>query len=78
MDSCAEIESAPSVAYIYIYITNSGRVWRKVPESDARSAVQAMSTGDQSSTSGPDAGIILNIIPSATKTTDTAECSREL
>ena len=28
VDSCAEIESAPSVAYI----TSSGRVWRKVPE----------------------------------------------
>ena len=33
VDSCAEIKSAPSVAYI----TNCGRVWRKVPESDARS-----------------------------------------
>ena len=28
VDSCAEINSAP---------TNSGQVWRKVPESDARS-----------------------------------------
>ena len=35
VDSCAEIKSAPSVAYI----TKSGRVWRKVPESDARSVL---------------------------------------
>ena len=33
VDSCAEIKSAPSAAYI----TSSGRVWRKVPESEARS-----------------------------------------
>ena len=32
VDSCAEIKSAPSVG-----VTSSGRVWRKVPESDARS-----------------------------------------
>ena len=31
VDSCAEIKSAPSVAYV----TKSGRVWRKVPKSDA-------------------------------------------
>ena len=31
LDSCKEIKSAPSVA------TKSGRVWRKVSESDARS-----------------------------------------
>ena len=35
VDSCAEIKSAPSVAYI----TKSGRVGRKVPESDARSVL---------------------------------------
>ena len=33
VDSCAEIKSAPSVASV----TKSGRVWRKVPENDARS-----------------------------------------
>ena len=32
-DSCAEIKSAPSVSGV----TKSGTVWRKVPESDARS-----------------------------------------
>ena len=31
VDSGAEIKSAPSVTYV----TKSGRVWRKVPESDA-------------------------------------------
>ena len=31
VNSCAEIKNAPSVAYV----TNSGRVWREVPESDA-------------------------------------------
>ena len=35
-DSCAEIKSAP-----FSGVTKSGRVWRKVPESDARS-VHAM------------------------------------
>ena len=35
MDSCEEIKSAPSVAYV----TKSGRVWRKVPESDARGVI---------------------------------------
>ena len=33
--SYAEIKSAPSVAYV----TKSGRVWRKVPESDVRSVI---------------------------------------
>ena len=33
VDSCAEIKSAPSVASV----TKSGRVWRNVPESGARS-----------------------------------------
>ena len=39
LDSCAEIKSAPSVAYV----TKSGRVWRKVPESDARSVDVSLS-----------------------------------
>ena len=34
LDSCAEIKSAPSLSG---RVTKSGRVWRKVPESDARS-----------------------------------------
>ena len=33
VDSCAEIE------YPFSGVTNSGRVWRKVPESDARSVM---------------------------------------
>ena len=35
VDSCGEINSVASVAYV----TNCGRVWRKVSESDARSAL---------------------------------------
>ena len=38
VESCAEIKSGPSVAYV----TKSGRVWRKVPESDARSVGRLM------------------------------------
>ena len=34
VDSCAEIKSAP-----FSGVTKSGRVWKKVPESDARSVV---------------------------------------
>ena len=34
VDRCAEIKSAPSVG---CGVTSSGRGWRKVPESDARS-----------------------------------------
>ena len=41
VDSCVEIKSAPSVALDSCAerksgVTKSGRVWRKVPESDAR------------------------------------------
>ena len=32
VDSCAEIKECP-----FCGVTSSGRVWRKVPESDARS-----------------------------------------
>ena len=32
LDSCAEIKECP-----FSGVTKSGRVWRKVPESDARS-----------------------------------------
>ena len=39
VDSCAEMKSAPSVAYV----TSPGKVWRKVPESDARSGVDTVS-----------------------------------
>ena len=41
VDSCAEIKSAPSV----VYVTSSGRVWRKVPESGARSEPLVMGNG---------------------------------
>ena len=34
VDSCAEMKSAP-----FSSVTRSGRVWRKVPESDARSVI---------------------------------------
>ena len=36
VDSCAEVKSAPQ------WLTKSGRVWRKVPESDVRSVVQEL------------------------------------
>ena len=35
VDSCAEIKSVPA----FSGVTKSGRVWRKVPESDARNVV---------------------------------------
>ena len=38
VDSCAEIKSAPTDSGV----TRSGRVWRKVPESDARSVLRLM------------------------------------
>ena len=36
LDSCAEIEC------LFSGITKSGRVWRKVPESDAQSVVKTL------------------------------------
>ena len=38
VDSCAEIKSAP-----FSGVTSSGRVWRKMPESDARSVYLVLS-----------------------------------
>ena len=38
LDSCAEIKECP-----FCGVTKSGRVWRKVPESDARSVNIALS-----------------------------------
>ena len=40
VNRCAEIKSAPTFNG---GVTNSGRVWRKVPESDARSVADCMS-----------------------------------
>ena len=37
VDSCAEIKSAP-----FSGVTKSGRIWRKVPESDVRSVHVAL------------------------------------
>ena len=39
VDSCTEIKSAPA----FSGVTKSGRVWRKVPESDVRSVCPGLS-----------------------------------
>ena len=44
LDSCAEIKSIPLQ-----WRTKSGRVWRKVPESDARSVPHAFTSGTPTS-----------------------------
>ena len=40
LDSCAEIKECP-----FRGVTKSGRVWRKVPESDARSVSWNLTAG---------------------------------
>ena len=40
VDSCAEMKSALQWRNSSVGVTSSGRVWRKMPESDARSVIR--------------------------------------
>ena len=57
-DSCAEIKSAPA----FSGVTKYGRVWRKVPESDARSVRYVLTPAEGVSRIYPGMGMRIMVL----------------